>query len=534
MQRILLFGTLIALLSGVFTYHSAQQQQMAHAQERSKAVLQQVYLRGLREYYQYLYDVRHHQQQGLLTQQTPTGAVTPYLSNHVAVVNVDHWLATQATSVSPYSIIQLNLTNLQGSFWPERTLSPEVRLLITLDDGEGYQQLWALNDWLQRLFLDTGITEPAFHIESVHSQSATQAFQQPIVFPDFLLPQLQLVVEQRDLIAQYYQATLPWLWASSVTLILLLTMVVSLWAYAAYTKRRSAQPEPLVEACTPAVSDLPELSSSASLTRQERLASLGEMTSGILHEINNPLAYVQSNLMELKGDFSALVAFISHLDQASDSLDIHSEFYQQVLAHYQSLDIQHVVSEAPQRLADCELGVQRMQSIIEDMRRIGRQTANKAWHPLNNSIRSAINIARNKLPSNVTLTESLIDIPDIYCNASQISQVVINLLVNAMQALEDGGHIQLEQRINSEWLCLSIRDDGPGIDEAIVAKIFDPFFTTKSEQEGSGLGLSICQKIIQQHGGRIELTTSLGNGACFDVYLPLSVADEFQEVEDAQ
>lgn len=523
-NRILLFGVIVALLAGVATHQMSHQQQLERAHAQSSVVIEQVYLRALREYYQYLYDVRHQQQQNLSGRQIPTGAITPYLSNHVALVDVDQWLARQASSSSPYSLLELQLSDLQGRVWPDSSLSAEIRLLIALENGEGYQQFWSLHDWLTRLFQDVGLTEPQFRIEPLGRLSGAPAFQRPIVFPDFLLPQLQLVVEQQTLVSRYYQSSLPWLWAAVVVLVLLLfcAMYLQLYRTRGHLVKRASS------------NDINPTQPLAALTQQERLASLGEMTSGILHEINNPLAYVNSNLTELSRDLTALMAFIAHLDEASDSLDMKSDFYQRLLAQYQALDIQHVLEEAPHRLSDCRTGIQRIQSIIDDMRRIGRQVAEKSLQLLNPSIESAINIARNKLPNNVQLQVTLTETPPMYCNASQIAQVVVNLLVNAIQALKDGGHIWLEQTLTEDWLCISIRDDGPGMSEDIVARIFDPFFTTKPDTEGSGLGLSICKKIIQQHNGRIELETAVGNGTRFDVYLPLTAEHELQEVGDAQ
>lgn len=531
--RILMLGCVVAVLSGFASYTISQQHQLERAQVHAKTVVEQVYLRALREYYQYLYDVRHQQQQGFLDSQTPSGAITPYLSNHVSIVDVEQWLVRQGASTSPYSALQLNITDLHGHWWPEHVLSAEIRLLITFENGQGYQQLWALHEWLHRLFGDVGINDPQFRIEALHSGLAAQTFGQPVIFTDFLLPQLQLVVDLQGIMQRYYQAPLPWLSALSAALVVMLSvMLLALFRIrqegATQSQRLidSSMSEPLLSA--------KESSLQAGLTRQERLASLGEMTSGILHEINNPLAYLHSNLTELQRDLTSLMALMAHIDKTSDSLDSHSSFYQALLAQYQALNIQNVLEDAPLRLSDCQTGVQRMQDIIDDMRRVGRMMTKMHWQSVNPNILSAINIARNKLPSNVHLNVSLIEVPVLYCNASQISQVVVNLLVNAMQALPDGGTIRLEQTLTADWLCIQVIDDGPGIDECIVARIFDPFFTTKSDSEGTGLGLSICQKIVQQHGGRIELKTTLGQGTCFTVYLPLVVANVPLEVDDAE
>ncbi|WP_420588519.1 sensor histidine kinase [Bacterioplanoides sp.] len=255
----------------------------------------------------------------------------------------------------------------------------------------------------------------------------------------------------------------------------------------------------------------------------ERLASLGEISAGIIHEINNPVAYIGSNLRELEVDMQALRNFINTLDKASDHLDIRSEFYQQLLASYQTLHVQDAMAEAPLRLEDCLTGIERVRKIIQDMKRLSNSGAcEKKLSNINDDIDSVINIASSRIKDGIELKTFLIDLPDLYCNSSQISQVLTNIIVNAIQALEDdGGEICLSERIEGNSIVLEISDNGPGIPEEIANQVFEPFFTTKDAANGTGMGLALCYKLVAEHGGWIDLETSPGNGASFSIHLPM-------------
>lgn len=255
----------------------------------------------------------------------------------------------------------------------------------------------------------------------------------------------------------------------------------------------------------------------------ERLVNLGEVSAGIIHEINNPVAYIGSNLRELEADIRTLRDFINTLDKASDHLEIRSEFYQQLLASYQALNVQEAMAEAPLRLEDCLTGIERVRKIIQDMKRLsGSGTCDKTLSNINDDIDSVINIASSRIKGGIELKTFLIDLPDLYCNSSQISQVLTNIIINAIQALEDdGGEICLSERIEGNSVVLEISDNGPGMCAEVANQVFEPFFTTKDAENGTGMGLALCYKLVAEHGGWINLETSPGNGSCFSVHLPM-------------
>ena len=173
------------------------------------------------------------------------------------------------------------------------------------------------------------------------------------------------------------------------------------------------------------------------------------------------------------------------------------------------------------------MGVKRVSDIVQNLRGFARldQAANDRLD-LNRAIASTLELIRGRLEQKqIEVVQKLGEIPQIVCAPAQINQVVLKLLLNAQQAIAATGHvggrIEISTRSSRKEVTLEIRDDGCGIPAEIHARIFDPFFTTKPVGEGTGLGLSISHSIVSDHGGRIELESTPGRGACFRVTLPV-------------
>jgi signal transduction histidine kinase len=138
-------------------------------------------------------------------------------------------------------------------------------------------------------------------------------------------------------------------------------------------------------------------------------------------------------------------------------------------------------------------------------------------------LKSTLNIARNQLKNRADVSLSLGNLPMVECSPSQIDQVFLNLIVNAAQAMPDGkfGLIHIRTDCNEKQVWIEIEDNGPGMTPAVAEKIFDPFFTTKGPGKGTGLGLSVSRSIIQQHGGTLEVDSTVGVGTTFKITLPI-------------
>jgi signal transduction histidine kinase len=272
------------------------------------------------------------------------------------------------------------------------------------------------------------------------------------------------------------------------------------------------------------------------LVQSEKMSSLGQMVAGIAHEINTPLAYVKSSLATLgerlpvaEGVVSEAIKLIGMLERGDTPDEQLSEQFARVstlAARFQA------ESEAGQMHAlggDALHGIEQISEIILNLKNFSRLDRSKVSRfNLNEGLESTLVIARNMV-KHKTVKRSLGEIPLIECSPSQLNQVFLNLITNAAQATRDdaSGEITVSTSVTPNgYVRVDIGDNGHGIPENIMSKIFDPFFTTKDVGQGTGLGLSIAYKIVQEHGGRIEVKSRVGQGTTFTVLLPARSASQ--------
>ncbi|WP_317930391.1 sensor histidine kinase [Halioxenophilus sp. WMMB6] len=258
------------------------------------------------------------------------------------------------------------------------------------------------------------------------------------------------------------------------------------------------------------------------LMQAEKMASLGQLSAGIAHEINNPIAYINSNLQTLAlycSDFAQLFsAFVQLPDDLADSkawLDARQQLQKQ--------DYNFLVDDAKQLVAESLTGVERVTQIINDLKVFSHPEQN-AWQPgdINACIVSALNIAGNQLKYKARVTKNFSMLPMVECVMPQINQVLVNLLVNAAQAIEEYGDITITtEQTNANEITITITDSGSGIPKSVLDRIYDPFFTTKPVGEGTGLGLAVSYGIIQNHQGTITANSKKGEGTTFTITLPI-------------
>ncbi len=267
----------------------------------------------------------------------------------------------------------------------------------------------------------------------------------------------------------------------------------------------------------------------AMLAQSEKLASIGLLSAGVAHEINNPLAYVANNLAVLERDFQGILAMMKCYDEAHDRLrQSVPELVEQIEELSEDLDWPYVRSNLERMLTRTREGVQRVANIVQNLRGLARTSPPKL-EPVSipELISPAIEMIQGRIRRRgVELVQSHRSSRRVMCVPSQISQVVLNLLVNAIQAIEtsgkeQGGRIEIRTDLEGDFFLIEIGDDGGGIDPETIPKLFDPFFTTKPVGEGTGLGLSISHGIITGHGGRIDVESQPGLGTRFRVLLPI-------------
>jgi PAS domain S-box len=256
------------------------------------------------------------------------------------------------------------------------------------------------------------------------------------------------------------------------------------------------------------------------MVQHEKLASIGQLAAGIAHEINNPLGFLKSNHVTLKSYLMTLRAGWGEMAAA---------FPDQIAALAERLDIDYIFAETDALLAESDDGYTRIIDIVKNLRSFARAEASPAMEPydLNKGIESTLVVARNEYKYCAEVELELGELPPIKAAGGEINQVILNMIVNAAQAIEEQkrqekGRIRISTRIADGMAILEIEDDGPGIPEEERLKVFDPFYTTKEPGKGTGLGLSISYDIIvRKHGGRLTIHDSRLGGALFQVALPL-------------
>ena len=263
------------------------------------------------------------------------------------------------------------------------------------------------------------------------------------------------------------------------------------------------------------------------LVESEKLASLGQMTAGIAHEINNPVNFVQSNVQPLKRDIEEIMSVLHEINPALsfDDLQQHWHLLQQ---KYKALDVDYLQQEIIQLLSGIEEGSRRTAEIVKSLRVFSRMDHDAlVLADINECIHSTLMVMKN-ITSKECVVNTQLDttIPPILCYAGKLNQVLMNLISNAIHATKMEGRQNHDRRIDIcssqslDAIIVEIKDNGTGMKGEIRKRIFDPFFTTKQVGEGTGLGLSIVMGIIQEHGGKIDIDSEWGVGTSFKITLP--------------
>jgi len=258
----------------------------------------------------------------------------------------------------------------------------------------------------------------------------------------------------------------------------------------------------------------------AELVRAEKLASLGQLVAGIAHELNNPLNYIYGNTEFLR-DY--VRTFVELLDRVEVGLEL-TPAQREILERWKTeKDLEFVRADLGKLLEGVRLGAERAAEIVRGLRAFARvgSAAELGEVDLAETINVALTVLRHELRDRVRVHKEVdADVPRLRCDASRMSQVFVNLMLNAIQAMRGEGDLYIHLSSDDESVRISIRDTGCGIPAQVRGKIFDPFFTTKPVGQGTGLGLSISYGIVEQHGGRIEVDSVEGEGATFTVILP--------------
>lgn len=267
------------------------------------------------------------------------------------------------------------------------------------------------------------------------------------------------------------------------------------------------------------------------LQHKEKMASIGQMAAGIAHEINNPLSYVISNFSSMDHYLKSIMELQNLQSEFLDSIDNGQDhkiqsLKQNISDFEEEKDIPFILEDIRAVISDSFNGLQRVKHIITDLKSFthSQSTELEQCH-LTEVIEESLKILKYDLEEKIIIKKNLSELPEFMAHNGLMLQVLSNLIKNAIQAMETAGTtkpeitISTEEKEKSIYIC--VRDNGPGMSEAVRKKIFDPFFTTKTVGEGTGLGLSVTYNIIKKLGGSISVTSELNVFTEFLITFPL-------------
>lgn len=270
----------------------------------------------------------------------------------------------------------------------------------------------------------------------------------------------------------------------------------------------------------------------AQLVQTEKMASLGQLSAGIAHELNNPAGFVYGNMDLLQGYIAELV----RLFDAYDQVTLPAEAAALVNSLKTEIGYERLMGDLNSIISDCREGAQRICDVVKNLRLFSRlDEAEFKTININEGIDSTIRLLSSYYRSSrIVLRRDYSELPPVNCYAGQLNQVWMNLLVNAAQAVGDQGEVTISSKLEGNSVAVAISDTGCGIPEDKLSRIFDPFFTTKPVGEGTGLGLSTSYGIVERHGGTIAVATQVGKGTTFTVTIPIRATETAWKLETAE
>jgi len=261
------------------------------------------------------------------------------------------------------------------------------------------------------------------------------------------------------------------------------------------------------------------------LVNAEKLASIGQLSAGIAHEINNPVGFIHSNLDVLADYITPLTDYIKLVKIADQQ--------EQAKAFYQKNDLDYIIDDINPLIESSLEGTIRISKIIKDLGNYAHvDSKTPELISIDSLIEQSLTLVANELKYKVKIVKSLNANVSVMAFPQKLLQVFINMLVNASHAIENTGRISIYSGIVKDEINIRFEDDGSGISQEHLKNIFDPFFTTKPVGKGTGLGLHIVRSIIDEHDGHIEASSIVGQGSKFEIFLPIHSAADLTKSEE--
>ncbi|MFD0752018.1 7TM diverse intracellular signaling domain-containing protein [Mucilaginibacter calamicampi] len=264
------------------------------------------------------------------------------------------------------------------------------------------------------------------------------------------------------------------------------------------------------------------------LVEAEKMASLGQLTAGIAHEINNPINFVTANINPLKRDLDMVLDAINVIEEIGLSEASSTEKQKKIADYKEELDFDYLLVEMNHLIKGIHEGASRTAEIVKGLRIFSRLDEDDLKRAdLNEGLESTMIIANNLIGNNVKIIKEYGELPLVECYAGKLNQVFLNIISNAAYAIEkkfegsEGGALKLETYIDGDNAIIKISDNGIGMSDETMRKVFEPFFTTKDVGEGTGLGMSIAYNTIKKHHGHLLVKSEVGKGSEFTMQIPV-------------
>lgn len=270
------------------------------------------------------------------------------------------------------------------------------------------------------------------------------------------------------------------------------------------------------------------------LLQSEKMAAIGQLAAGVAHEINNPVGFIFSNLQTLQEYLQKMGKYIDLLGKIIDKVP-QNTLHAMKADYVQRNQLEMVLADCPELVAESLEGADRVMAIVKSLKEFSHVDSTD-WQQadITHGIESTLRILSNELKYKAEVIRHYApNLPHLYCQPMQLNQVFMNLLVNAAQAIETFGKIEVSVREIDNAVEVKVQDSGSGIAPDHLKRIFEPFFTTKPVGKGTGLGLSLSYSIIHRHQGQIKVSSELGKGTCFTLILPLLTPEMLTDAENS-
>ena len=248
------------------------------------------------------------------------------------------------------------------------------------------------------------------------------------------------------------------------------------------------------------------------------MASLGQLTAGVAHELNNPLNFISSSIAPLQRNMVDLLKLLNSYESLLDEKNLSG-----VVAELKKeMDVEYLIKESTNLLKGIREGAFRSEHIVKDLRTFSRMDENEfKGVNVHEGIDSTLLLLHHKMNGRITVHKKYGDLPPLECLPGKLNQVFMNIISNSILAIKDKGDIFIETSVVEDKARIAIRDTGVGMSKETMDHIFEPFFSTRAVGKGTGLGLSISFSIVQEHHGTIEVTSEPGKGSEFVIMIPL-------------